>query len=236
MDWLNVPCEYAVIAGGMGNPKECLQNPAKSHQCNVEGPLRIGKWLVERGITPIFFSSDYVFDGIQTSSLSPLNLYGEQKAELEARALQELEGNYLMIRLTKVYGLNKGDGTLFDEMAANLIRKKPVSAAADQVFAPICVDDVIRGVAALQMKKARGLFHFAGPDYASRYEMACYLAEQLKMERTCITKVSLDDLGDGIKRPKCVRLPSAVQALPWKKGINRIVKQYARERDLGSNS
>lgn len=235
LDWLKEPCEYVAIAAGVATPKACLIDPIKTHQCNVEGSLAIGRALIERGITPIFFSSDYVFNGIDNTIHSPLNTYGKQKAELEERALQELGGNYLMIRLTKLYGLEKGDGTFFDDMAARLMENKPLVAAYDQVCAPISVEEVVRGVWALQRQQARGVFHFAGPEYASRYEMACYMAEKLQVEKNLVTKIPLAEWQDGVTRPKCVRVPSTLQALPWKEGVNQIVKQYARERDLGSD-
>lgn len=237
IDWLKEDCPFAIIAGGICNPKRCDE---KSYLCNVEGSLALGKLLVKRGTVPIFFSSDYVFDGTQpfyteASLRSPLNLYGKQKAELEVRLLQELGGNCLIIRLSKVYGTTKGDGTLFDEMAATLAKKKPLHAASDQIFAPISVGEVVQGVAALQKKNARGLFQFAGPLCASRYEMASFLAKLLASEEL-VEKISLDDLNDGIKRPKRTHLHSEVQAVPWMDGVNKIAREYARERDMGSNS
>jgi dTDP-4-dehydrorhamnose reductase len=236
LDWLKEHYPFAIIAGGIVNPKKCNE---ESYLCNVEGPLLLGKLLVERGTLPIFFSSDYVFDGTQpfytSASLhSPLNLYGKQKAELEVRLLQELQGNCLIIRLSKVYGTTKGDGTLFDEMTATLVQKKPLFAAHDQIFAPMSVEEVVQGVAELQKKRARGLFQFAGPLSASRYEMASYLAQDLGREEL-VKRISLDDLNDGIVRPKCTYLHSTVFAAPWKEGINKMVREYARERDLGSN-
>ena len=93
---------YAVVAAGMGNPKSCEANPEMSYQCNVTGPIILGKELLKRGILPIFFSTDYVFD--ETNNVAPLNTYGMQKAELEVKATQL---GALVVRLSKVYGIKK---------------------------------------------------------------------------------------------------------------------------------
>ena len=213
---------FALIAAGMANPKACEANPQFSHRCNVIGTLKLGKELCERGIIPIFFSTDYVFD--DALMIAPLNRYGEQKAELEAEA-SHLDA--LILRLSKVYGVEKGDGSLFDEMAARLTRGEAILAAHDQVFAPIFIDDVIRHTMAFLKAGKRGIVNLVGPSFAPRLEMARKLAAELKVEKALVKAMSLDDLLDGVKRPKFLKLTSNLTSLRWEKGVQRMVNAYA---------
>jgi dTDP-4-dehydrorhamnose reductase len=214
---------YALIAAGVGNPRKCEEDPDTSYQCNVEGTLILGKELLKRGIIPIFISTDYVFD--DTLKVSPLNTYGRQKAELERQASQL---DALVIRLSKVYGIEKGDGTLFDEMAAKLIRQEPILAARDQVFAPIFIGDVISQVGSLLDNGARGVVNVVGPCYASRLEMGRTLAEKLGVDTQLVKEISLDELKDNVCRPKFLKLSSCFFAIPWREGIERVVQAYAQ--------
>jgi len=214
---------YALIAAGIGNPRKCEVDPHYSYQCNVVGTLKLGKELSERGIIPIFFSSDYVFDDVLR--IAPLNTYGRQKAELEAGASQM---DALVIRLSKVYGIEKGDGTLFDEMAAKLIRGESILAARDQIFAPIFVGDVIRQIMTCVETGKRGIVNCVGSRSASRLEMARCLAEVLQAKENLVKEISLDELKDGVKRPKYLKLSSDFPTLSWEEGVKLVGKAYAQ--------
>ncbi len=213
---------YAVITAGIGNPQKCEANPEISYRCNVTGTLALGKELLKREILPIFFSTDYVFD--DGLNIAPLNTYGRQKAELEEKGAQL---GALVVRLSKVYGTEKGDGTLFDEMASRLIDGKQVHAARDQIFAPVFIGDVIRQVVEWAQRGMRGVVTCAGPMYATRLQMARLMAKKLEVDQGLVTEISLEDLKDGVRRPKYLALKGDFQALEWQEGIERVVQAYA---------
>jgi dTDP-4-dehydrorhamnose reductase len=213
---------YAIIAAGISNPKRCETDPEGTYRCNVEGTLRLGKELLKRGITPIFFSTDYVFD--DTLKRAPMNEYGKQKLELEEQASRL---GALTIRLSKVYGIEKGDQTLFDEMAAKLKGGKAILAARDQIFAPVFVGDVISQTLSCAQGK-RGVVSVVGPRYASRLEMAKKMGERLGVKEELIQEIGLDDLRDGVQRPKFLKLSSSIPSLSWEEGIEQVVKAYAQ--------
>ncbi len=221
---------YALITGGMSHLLQCEENPDKSYQCNVEGPIKLGKELIKKGVIPIFFSTDYVFDGREevyhpNSPLSPLNEYGRQKAELERQAVKF---ESLVVRLSKVYGLKKADGTLFDAFGNALKQGLPIRAASDQVFAPISIEDVVKGVESLMIKNARGIVNVAGPVYASRLEMARAAAVTMGLSEQVIEEIKLKDLNEPFERPCQVRLSSAIPAMGWQEGMKRVMRQYEK--------
>lgn len=213
----------ALIAAGIGNPVICERDPLGTFACNVEGTLKLGDMLIKKGLRPIYFSTDYVFN--DCLSIAPLNAYGRQKAELEERGAS-MGG--LVIRLSKVYGTEKGDKTLFDEMASKLIQGVSILAAYDQIFSPVFIGDVISRVTSLMCENSHGIVNVVGPSFATRLDMARYLAAKLKVDPALIKEISLTMLKDGVQRPKFLKLTSSFSAMDWKEGITAVVKNYAQ--------
>lgn len=207
LDGAEQGAEYAVIAAAMTNIGRCEQDPQGAYVTNVVGPLALAEQLHARRITPIVFSSDYVFDGITGSygdgaALRPCNVYGRTKAELEHRLPEVCGDDYLVIRLSKVFGLRRGDKTLFDEMAARFAQGLPVRAAIDQVFCPAWIDDVVHAVLELQRIGARGTYNVCSSEASSRRDLAVRLAAAMHVSVDLVEPISLDDLGESFVRPK----------------------------------
>lgn len=228
---------YALIAAGIRYIHVCEDDYERSHYINVEKTLELGKNLVDRGVIPIFCSTDYVFDGQQeiyktTCPTSPMNAYGRLKAELEQKAS---ELGALTVRISKIYGLKKGDKTLFDVMADSFMNNKPIQAAVDQVFAPITIDDVVSNLLDLLRMEAVGIQHIAGPTFATRIEMARSVAKALGKSDNLIIPVSISNF-DHINRPKKVILRASLPALSWEEGVQIITRQYLHENNSSSLS
>lgn len=196
---------YAFILGGIAKIKKCTDNPIESYQCNVSGTIDLGKQLREKGIIPVFFSTDYVFDGkngpyLESSPTSPLNEYGRQKAILEERVQNEFD-KYLIIRPGKVYDLKQDGKTLLSEMHNSFQEGKVVKAAFDQFLSPIYINDLVETLVYLAQEQAQGIFHIAGPDIFSRYEIASFIREKMKADEDLLEKISLRDLPESFSRP-----------------------------------
>jgi dTDP-4-dehydrorhamnose reductase len=198
--------EYALLAAAVTGLAKCELDRAFARARNVAGTLELGRQLAAEGITPIFFSSDNVFDGRDggyddESPTHPLNEYGVHKAEVERRLPEICGGQCLILRLGKVFGLTRGDRTLLDEMADRLIRGEEVAAARDQIFCPLLISDLVRAVLGLQQMNARGLFNVCG-EVSSRLDLARTLARALGIDRARVRAISLDDLKEPFRRPK----------------------------------
>ena len=150
---------------------------------NVDGTLELARQLAGEGVVPVFFSTDLVFDGqdgryIDDAPTRPLNEYGAQKAEVEQRLPEVCGGRCLVIRLGKVFGLARGDGTLLDEMAGRLTKGQEVAAARDQVFSPVLVGDVVRAVLSLQAVGVTGVVNLQRPEVWSRFDLGRAVARR----------------------------------------------------------
>ncbi len=76
------------------------QHPEEAYRANVELPLWLARAAAQRGAKLVGFSSDQVYAGVQqpgslpeTMELSPANVYGRQKLEMEQRMLDALPGH-----------------------------------------------------------------------------------------------------------------------------------------------
>lgn len=192
------------IAAALTGLQTCENNPERSYQINVSTPLLLARQALEYGFSPVFCSSDSVFDGqtgnyTEQSQVRPLHVYGRHKAELELQALM-LE-KAIILRLTKIYTLKPQDGSLLSEMAQLLMREKTVFAAHDQVLNPVYLIDVISVLNGLLEQQFRGLIHVAGPESLTRYDLACKLAENMHVSQDLVKKISLKDVADGVMRP-----------------------------------
>jgi len=199
--------EAAIIAAGLTNVAACQRNSQFAVSRNVTGTLRLASQLAALGIKTVFLSSDYVFDGIHggyddDAVPRPLNVYGACKAQVERRLPDVCGDNYLIVRLSKVFGLIAGDGTLLDEMAALLSQGKVVRAAADQVFCPTYVHDVVRAIHFLQAAGATGTYNVCAPEAWRRADLAAAVAAAIGAPPTLVETISLSDLGEGFARPR----------------------------------
>ncbi|MBM3208261.1 MAG: sugar nucleotide-binding protein [Chlamydiae bacterium] len=236
---------HGIICCGIPKIGFCEENPEITNQSNVIGTLFLVEKLLEKNITPIVFSTDYVFDGIEgnyseLSPTRPLNEYGRQKEDLEKRIQSSYPDKCILIRLSKVYGISCGDNTLFDEMARKLLTKQDISLAADQKFSPIYIEDVIRSIEYLIENKSRGLFHLCGTESFSRYEMGVMLAHKFGVDAELIKKISLDDLNEKFKRPKNTSMVSidgsnllSFKFLTVAQAIDRIYIEYKKVHQFG---
>ncbi len=197
---------HVVIAAGCTNINDCDKNPEKTYVINVTGILKLAKQCREMGLCPILFSTDNVFDGekggyTESSSTCPVNVYGKQKAELESRIHDITRGNYLMLRLSKIYSTSAGDNSLLDEMMHNLTQEKVIRAATDQELCPLHVNDLIAIIQELTDQNITGLINIGGQEILSRYALALKVCEALNISTTLVKPIALDEL-KGSTRPK----------------------------------
>jgi len=228
---------HAIIAAGCANINDCNKRPEETYAINVTGTLRLAKQCTELGLFPILFSTDYVFDGkeggyTESSPTSPINIYGKQKAELEKRIHDATNGNYLMLRLSKIYSTSIGDGSLLDEMMQTLIQGRIVRAASDQIFCPLHIDNLVTIIQKLIDQKITGLINIGGKETLSRYTLALEACENLNISKTFIEPISLDEL-EGNPRPKktalnCKKLYKTVDVKPQRlrKSISILAADY----------
>lgn len=104
------------------------KHPEESYRANVELPLWLARTAEAHSVKLVCFSSDQVYAGVQrpgalseTLSLSPANVYGRQKLEMEQCVLDACPGAVLL-RATWMYDLPGYGLPIRGNLPLNLIR------------------------------------------------------------------------------------------------------------------
>lgn len=238
----------ALIVAGISDVSKCEAERLLSHQVNVDGVIELIRQLADDGIKPIFISSDYVFDGVSghyadDAPVNPINEYGRQKTEIEAQIGDITAGNYLVLRLSKVFSLEKDDGTLLDEMASTLVSGRIYSAAYDQIFCPLLVSDLMQIVLDLQRCYVTGVINVCSNEVWSRYDLALVMANALAIDTGRIAKIRFDELCGGFVRPhntsmQIKRLTHEMQCVftPIRECVKQIAYNYIKSAVLNTNA
>ena len=210
-----------IIAAYKSNIFYCENEPSKAYEVNVDGVLQLIKNLSKTTLKIIFLSSEYVFDGIQGNynddhPRNPKTVYGKHKKIIEDR-IKNLTDNFLVLRLSKNYGLKKGDNTILDEAANLLSQRKEVLAAEDQYFNPTFIDDLVQAIINIQEKDLKGYMNVCTPEMWSRFEMHTQLAQIMNQDKKSIKKIKLYDIPEMKGRPLntsmvCNRLKQETQS------------------------
>jgi len=201
----------ALILAGVASIVRCERDPAETRAVNVEGTLRLAEALLAAGVRPVFASSDYVFDGArggyrEGDAATPGTEYGRQKAETEARLLAASGGDCRILRLSKVFAIERGGRTLLDEIASRLVAGAGMDAAADGIFCPTLLQDLVTAVALVQARDLRGVVHVCGPEARSWHDLAAAMASALGVDPLLVRRCSLDAIQRDPRRPKNISM------------------------------
>ena len=209
-----------LIAAAQPSVHRCEEQKVATRDVNVKGTLELIRQAGRASLPVIFLSSDYVFSGPgphdDGAAASPATEYGRQKALVE-KEIPALAERYLILRLSKIFGLEKGDGTLLDDLARSLSEGREVLAAEDQLFCPTLVDDLSAAILAIQERGLNGTLNVSGPEIWSRYRLATETARALRADAARIKRISLHDLPSMAGRPldtsmTCSRLGKETEA------------------------
>ncbi|MBF0419574.1 MAG: sugar nucleotide-binding protein [Magnetococcales bacterium] len=204
------PFSHALILMGDTHMDSCARDPDRSKRINVNQILAIATELFVNNIKPIFISTDMVFGGdrgnyTENDHAEPIVMYGKQKRDVE-KFFQKSNRDYLIIRLSKVYGSELSDGTQFTQWLEAISHGEQIALAADQIFCPIFVSDVIDGIKIALKKNMSGLYHLAGPHAMNRVQMFTTLCKCLearfgKLPPLATKHCSINDFNFLEKRP-----------------------------------
>lgn len=239
---------HAIIAAANGTLAKCESHAQETYISNVDGLMRLAQYLSEEGITPVVFSTSYVFDGKKGNykegdALSPLNEYGRQNGIIEEKLDHVCRGNYLIVRLNKVLPFDQ-QVSFLDEMTKNILFEETVFVSSDQLLAPIHIADLLKALYHLQKKGAKGLFNLCGSEVTSRFLLAKEIASLLNKPLSKIREISIHDLPDNISRPQNTTL-SIEKAIQWgvsvspclnnviHKVVNKWIKIYSSSETTG---
>lgn len=195
--------DIIINATAISNVDLCEQNSKLSEEVNVEGVRNIANLC--RNIKLIHFSTDFIFHGIkglykEEDAPNPVNVYGYHKY-LAEQIIKSQCKDYLILRVAVLYGHNENSQkkTFVDWVRSNLEEGKTINVVDNQNVSPTLIDDILYAVKFLMNTK--GIYHVAGSERISRYNMALKVAEIYNHDKNLIKPIKNKDLVLPAKRP-----------------------------------
>ena len=167
-----------IHCAGLTRSPECQQRPELARRANVEVTAQLAELAAE--IPFMFFSTDLVFDGragnyVETSPVNPLSVYGETKVAAERVVLAN--PRHLVVRTSLNFGRSPtGDRGLNEQLRSAVRDGRELRLFTDEFRCPIAAVVTARAVWELMHGGHGGLFHVAGSERLSRYEIGRCLA------------------------------------------------------------
>ncbi len=190
---------------GVSDIDQCKTNHNSAYKINVTNTISLLEKFAHTNVVPVYLSTDMVYNGskkdfTESDASAPTTEYGKQKVEVENYITKHFS-KYIILRLSKVYGVKMGDKTLFTSWLESLMRRETILSATDSLLSPIFVRDVVYALDSLVNGEHYGIFNLGGLETATRYELSQRLAEYFKQDLALIEKKSINDFNFIEPRP-----------------------------------
>ncbi|HEX6430906.1 MAG TPA: SDR family oxidoreductase [Niastella sp.] len=199
--------DVVVHAAAMTQVDDCELRPQQCERINVQGTSQVLTDAETFSSHFIFISTDFVFDGekgnySEEEDTKPISLYGFSKLQAESM-VQTSTIPFAIVRTCLVYGnLLKGTrSNIVSWVKESLEQGKTIQVVSDQLRTPTYVEDLVKGIALIIEKKATGIYHIAGKDWLTPYDMALKTAHKYKLDATKIIKVDASTFKQPGRRP-----------------------------------
>ena len=159
---------------------EAQANPELARRVNVEVTKLWPELAAE--IRFIFFSTDLVFNGrkgnyVETDAVNPIHVYGETKAAAEEIVLRN--PHHIVVRTSINGGISRAGNRGFNEQLRLALQAgQGMTLFTDEFRCPIFAGETARAVWELANQKCAGLFHVAGAEKLSRWQIGQLLAKR----------------------------------------------------------
>lgn len=184
----------------------CERDPARARAANLEQPLNLARVAAEAGAKFVYFSTDYVFDGLagpytEGAATHPLSAYGLAKRDAELALAEALGDGLLTVRTSWVFGPERQGKNFAYQLIRALAEGKEVVCPSDQVSNPSYGPDVARAVMGLFAQGRSGVIHVVGPEVIDRVTFARGIAEGFGLDPRLIVGKTTAELGQTTLRP-----------------------------------
>lgn len=203
---------------------------------NAVAVRELAAWCVDAGTPFVTFSTDYVFDGRQTTPYfedadpNPLGVYGKSKVEGERFALEVNPGS-LVIRTSWVLS---GDHPNFASAMLRLAPSGNLKVVADQTGVPNFVDQLASATMQAIQAKLTGVLHLSGPDPTTWHALARAILAEAGHDADMVAPITTEEFGAAAPRPlygvlASNRAPAVGIALEsWRQSLPATVKQLQK--------
>lgn len=228
-DWIVLAAAYTDVDG-------CESNPDLAFGVNRDGPVNVAEAAKRASAKLLFLSSDYVFDGKNTSPYetedvrNPQSVYGRSKAEAELRLL-ELLPQCCIARTSWLFGTG---GKCFPDTILKLATRRPaLDVVNDQRGSPTYAVDLSMAIIGLCRNEAGGIVHVTNAGNCSWFEFAREIVKGAGLV-TEVRPVSSQQMPRPARRPAySVLSPKSLHqygiSMPtWQDALRRYLEERAK--------
>lgn len=197
-DWIFCPAAISHV-------DYCEEHPDETSALNRDAPLFLGRMAQRAGAAFVFYSSDYVFDGLagpfgEEDEPRPLNVYGRSKLEAE-RAILAAIPRALVLRTSVVYGPETQQKNFVYQLVRACREGRPFRPAVDQHASPTYGPDLASASVEACEKGLTGLYHMAGADTLDRWAFSRLIVETFSLDGSHLTPAITAELTQKAARP-----------------------------------
>jgi dTDP-4-dehydrorhamnose reductase len=189
-----------INCAAISSPDLVNQDPKAAGRINVYSAQKLAEISTHLGARFIHISSDMVFSGRDepyrsTDTPGPLNEYGNQKLESEKKVLFAADENVVVLRLTLINGNSpRANRSPHERILESIQKGMPITLFDDEYRQPCSADNVASVVVELlERPNLNGLFHWAGKDVLTRFELGLRILERFGLSTNLIKRGSLKD-------------------------------------------
>jgi dTDP-4-dehydrorhamnose reductase len=173
--------KLVIHCAALSRSPACQADPALARQLNIEVTARLTDLAAESRL--VLFSSDLVFDGrkgsayVEADATNPLSIYGETKVAAERLVLAN--PRHLVVRTSLNGGASPaGDRGFNEELRRAWQAGQVPKLFVDEFRCPIPAAATARAIWELALSDCAGLYHVAGSERLSRWDMGRLVAER----------------------------------------------------------
>jgi dTDP-4-dehydrorhamnose reductase len=197
--------EFVIVPAAAANVDRCETAPRETYDVNVRGTSHIVNAANEAEATVVYFSSDFVFDGVtgpydESEPANPTSQYGLQKLSAEHVVLQRAR-EAMIVRTTVVYGHEPQRKNFIYRVLASLRSGQRIAVPADQVGTPTYAPALADAVFDLLQAGVRGVINVAGRELVTREEFARAAASAFGEDPALVQPTATAALKQAARRP-----------------------------------
>jgi dTDP-4-dehydrorhamnose reductase len=198
--------EVIVNCAAVSSPDTVDKDPVYARRVNVDGAEKLGQIASHLGARYLHVSTDLVFDGTaspyrSTDSPAPVNEYGRQKLDAETRVLQACEDKVVVLRITLLNGNSPtGQRSQHEKLLRAMVAGQTPTLFEDEFRQPSSASNVADVLVELcERPQLNGLFHWAGSERLSRYELGLRIFDRFGLSPNFLAKGKRVDLVGKLK-------------------------------------
>lgn len=183
-----------INAAAVSSPEAVDAQPELAERINVALPRTLAQVSTHLGARLIHLSTDMVFDGIgglayrSTDLPNPSNLYGQLKLMAEREVLEHNSEDPVVLRVTLTMGNSPGGRrSVHEKILHALAAGERVRMATDEIRQPVSAENLGEVLVELiERRDLHGIFHWAGTETLTRYDLACRIMRSFRLPESLI--------------------------------------------------